>query len=57
MAVNSNSVIKGFDILENKSIGLSVVRDTESVKPFTFDKGMEGLDAGIIVRITRIAIA
>ena len=57
MAVNSNSVIKCFDILENKAISLAVVHNAKSVKPFTLNKGMEGFDAGVIVRIAGIAIA
>lgn len=57
MAVNSNSVIKCFDILENKAISLVVVHDAESVKPFTLNKSMKGFNAGIIVGITGIAVA
>lgn len=56
MAVNSDSVIKCFDILENKAVSLSVVHDAESVKPFTLNKCMKGFDAGVIVRIAGIAI-
>lgn len=55
--MNPNGVIKGFNILENKPIGMFEVNDTKSVKPFSFDQGMERFDAGIIVWITAVRIA
>ena len=57
MTVNPNGIIKGFDILEYKPIGVFVVNIIESVKPFSFDYGMKRFDAGIIVRITTMGIA
>ncbi len=57
MAVNPNGIIKGFNILKYKPIGMFVVNDMKSVKPFSFDLGMERFDACIIVRITTMRIA
>lgn len=37
VTVNPNGIIKGFDILEYKPIGVLVINDIESVKPFSFD--------------------
>ena len=37
MTVNPNGVIKGFDILENKPVGMFEVYDIKSVQPFSFD--------------------
>ena len=39
MTVNPNGIVKGFDILKYKSIGMFVVNDMKSVKPFSFDYG------------------
>ena len=39
MAVNPNDIIKGFNILKYKPIGMFVVSDMKSVKPFSFDYG------------------
>ena len=53
MAMNPNGIIKGFNILKNKPVGMFV----ESVKPFSFNQGMERFDTGVIVRITAVRIA
>ena len=37
LAVNPNGIIKGFNILKYKPIGMFVVNDMKSVKPFSFD--------------------
>ena len=39
VAVNPNGIIKGFNILKYKPIGMFVVNDMKSVKPFSFDYG------------------
>ena len=57
MAVNPNGVIKSFDVLENKPVGMFEVNDIKSVKPFSFNQRMERFDAGIIVRIAAVRIA
>ena len=38
MAVNPNGIIKGFNILKYKPIGMFVVNNMKSVKPFSFIK-------------------
>ena len=55
--MNSDGIIKGFDIFENKAVSLSVVSNAESVKPFSFDEGVEGFYTGIVIRITGTAVA
>ena len=57
MTMNSDSVIKGFNIFEYKPVGMIVVFDIEPVKPFSFNQGMEGFYAGIVIRITPMRIA
>jgi hypothetical protein len=42
MTVYTDSIIKGFDIFENKAVSLPVVGNAESVKSFSFDEGVEG---------------
>ena len=37
VSVNPNGIIKGFNILKYKPIGMFVVNDIKSVKPFSFD--------------------
>ena len=37
VAVNPNGIIKGSNILKYKLIGMFVVNDIKSVKPFSFD--------------------
>ena len=39
MAVNPNDIIKGFNILKYKPIGMLVINEMKSVKPFSFDYG------------------
>ena len=38
MTVNPNGIIKGFNVLEYKSIGMFIVNDIESVKPLSLIK-------------------
>ena len=57
MAMNPNGIIKGFNILKNEPVGMFVVNDIKSVKPFSFNQGMERFDTGVIVRITAVRIA
>lgn len=37
MTVNPNGIIKDFSVLKHKPIGVFVVNDIKSVKPFSFD--------------------
>ena len=37
VAVNPNGIVKGFNILKYKPIGMFVVNNMKSVKPFSFD--------------------
>lgn len=57
MTMDSDRVIKGFNIFKYKTVGMIVVFDIEPVKPFSFNQGMEGFDTGIIIRITTMRIA
>ena len=41
MAVNSDSIVKSFNIFENKAICLTVIHDLESVESFSFNQSME----------------
>ena len=55
--MNPDSVIEGFDIFENQFVGMTIIGNLKAVQPFPFDQGMEGLDAGIIIRVAFVAVA
>ena len=57
MTMNSDSVIKGFDVFKNQVICVSVILNVKTVKPFPFYERMEGFNAGIVIRITFMRIA
>ena len=52
MTMNSDSVVKGFDVFKNQVVCVSVILNVNSVKPFPFYVCMEGFNAGIVIRIT-----
>ena len=54
--MDSDSVIEGFDVFENQFVGMTIIDNLEPLQPFSFDQGMEGFDAGIIVRVTFVAV-
>ena len=55
--MNSDGVIKGFNVFKYKPVGMVVVSNIESVKPFSFNQGMKGFNAGIVIRVTTMGIA
>ena len=57
MTMNADSVIESLDIFEDKPIGMLMIFDSEPVKPLTFDQRVEGFNAGIVIRITFMAVA
>ncbi len=56
MTMDPNGVIKGFNILKYKPVSMFEVNDIKSVKPFSFDEGVERFDASVIIRITPVRI-
>ena len=48
MTMNSDSVIKGFDVFKNQVICVSVILNVKTVKPFPFYEWMEGFNAVIV---------
>ena len=52
-----NSIVKGFDIFKHQTVRLIIINNTESVDPFSFDKRMKGFNAGVVVRVSRVAVA
>lgn len=56
MTMNSDSVIKGFNVFKNQVVCVSVILNVKAVKPFSFYERMEGFNAGI-VRITFMRVA
>ena len=50
--MNSDSVVKGFDVFKNQVVCVSVILNVKTVKPFPFYEWMEGFNAGIVIRIT-----
>lgn len=55
MTMNSDSVIKGFNVFKNQVVCVSVILNVKTVKPFSFYERMEGFNAGS-VRITFMRI-
>ncbi len=49
VTMDAACVIKSFQILKNQAIGVLKVLNFESIKPFTLDNGMEGVDTGIVL--------
>ena len=47
-----DSVVKGFDVLEHKSVSVSAVFDPEAAEPFALDERVKGFDAGVVVGIS-----
>ena len=52
MTMNSDSVVKGFDVFKNQVVCVSVILNVKTVKPFPFYEWMEGFNAGIVIKIT-----
>jgi hypothetical protein len=57
MAMDADRVIKSFDVFKDQPVGLVIVLDSEPVKPFALYQGMKGFNAGVIIRITLMAVA
>lgn len=55
--MNSDGVIKGFNVFKYKPVGMVVVSNIEPVKPFSFNQGMERFNTGIVIRVTAMGIA
>ena len=51
MAVDPDSVVKGFDVLKDQPVRLIMGLDPEAVQPFPLNQGVERFDAGVIVGI------
>ncbi len=51
-----NGIIKSFDILVNKPIGVVVVLDSKPVESFTFYKSVKRFNPGIVVGIATVRI-
>ena len=56
MAVDPDGVVKGFDVLEHKSVSVSAVFDPEAAEPFALDERVKGFDAGVVVGISLVAV-
>ncbi len=57
MTVNTDGIVESLDVFEDKPVGMPEIFDPEPVKPLTFDQGVKGFNAGIIIRITFMAVA
>lgn len=55
--MDSDRVIKGFNIFKYKPVSMIVVFNIEPVKPFSFKQGMERFNADIVIRVTTMRIA
>jgi len=57
MTMDPDSVIEGFDVFENQFVGMTIIGNLKPIQPFPLDQGMEGFDAGVIVRVAFMAVA
>lgn len=57
VAVDTQGVIKSFNVLKNQGIGMLKVANKNPVQPLTLYQGVEGLYAGVIVGISLFAVA
>ena len=57
MTVNADGVVESLNVFEDKPVGMAMIFDPEPVKPLTFDQRMEGFNAGIVIRISFMAVA
>ena len=57
MAVDSDGIVEGLDVLEDQFMRLVVGLNAEAIQPFPLDQGVEGFDAGVIVGIALVAVA
>lgn len=55
--MNPNGIVKSFDVFKDEHISVLVISNRKEVEPFPFDKGVKGLDAGIILWIAFMGIA
>jgi len=57
MTVDPDGVVKGFDVLEHKSVSVSAVFNPEAVEPFALDERVKGFDAGVVIGVPLVAVA
>lgn len=57
MTVDSNSIVKSFDIFKHQTIGMIVIGNSEAVQPFSLDQRVERFDIGVVVWISFMAEA
>ena len=56
VAMDSDRVVEGFNILPNQRFSCIEVHNVEPIKPFAFDQRMERFYAGIVVRVALMRI-
>ena len=57
MAVNPDGIVESFNVFEDQPVCLLMGLNPESIQPFPLNQGVEGFDAGVIVRITLVTVA
>ena len=57
VAVNPDGIVESFNVFEDQPVCLLMGLNPESIQPFPLNQGVEGFDAGVIVRITLVAVA
>ena len=57
MAMNTYSVVKRINVFKYQPVRLMEILNLESIRPFPFDQGVEGFDAGIILWIAFFQVA
>mgnify|MGYP007017317079 CR=1 FL=1 len=57
MTMDPDSVIKSFNVFENKPISVIMIPNSKAVKPFSFNQRMKGFNTGIIIGVAFVRIA
>ena len=57
VAVNPDGIVESFNVFEDQPVCLLMGLNPESIQPFPLNQGVEGFDAGVIVRITLVTVA
>ena len=56
VTVDSNRVVKGFNVLENQAVCMVKIAYLKAIQPFPLDQGMKGFDAGIVIGIALVTV-
>ena len=56
MTVDAYRIVESLDVFKDEPVSLVIIPDFETVKPLSFNHGVEGFNAGVVVRISFMTI-